>query len=238
MDLTRIKQIISENEWSKKMAEPVLNLNVWRRYLMKRSFTKDSEDRMALSVLKKRFGIEPDAVRYMDIGANHYLRGSNSYLCYRYGGNGVLVEADPLLCENLKRMRPRDQVLNVAVTDKEDAGELTFYVCSLPTRSTLDKDQAEALVEAGFSIEKEISIQSMTLSEMIEKSGVMPDYLSIDVEGYDLRVLKQTDFEKYPIKVIIAEYDEDDIDEMRSVMASKSYRLYKCYSSNVLFIRV
>lgn len=118
MDLTSLKKRVSENAIAKRLAEPLLNTYVRARYLAKKQYTADGADREALTVLAERFGLEGPQVRYFDIGANHYLRGSNSYLSYRRGGRGVLMEADPILCENLRKKRPEDQVLTAAIVDR------------------------------------------------------------------------------------------------------------------------
>ena len=233
MDLIKLKQFISSHALTKKLAEPLLNSYVRLRYVKSRSYTKDHEDRAVLGLLKKRFGLAPSEVRYFDIGANHYLRGSNSYLAYRCGATGVLVEADPMLCEQLRKHRPKDTVLNSAITDQAGSGDLTFYVCSLATRSTLDPVQAERLKRHGFTIEREIAVPALSFEEIVEKYGFTPDFLSIDVEGYDLRVLKSIDLEKYPVKVILAETDAG----MDEYMKECGYRRIRQYSSNTLFCR-
>ena len=233
MDLIKIKQFISSHSLTKKIAEPLLNTYVRLRYIKCRSYTKDHEDRAALALLKKRFGLAPSEIRYFDIGAHHYLRGSNTYLAYRCGASGVLVEADPMLCEQLRKHRPKDTVLNNAITDKAGNGDLSFFVCSLATRSTLDPIQAERLKRHGFTIEREIAVPAVTFEELVEQNGFVPDLLSIDVEGYDLRVLQSIDFEKYPVKLILAETDAG----MEEYMCEHGYRRIWQYSSNTLFCR-
>ena len=137
MDLTTLKRKISSYGWSKRLAEPLLNGYVRGRYLVKKQYTADGADREALAILKERFGLAGPQVRYFDIGANHYLRGSNSYLSYRQGGRGILMEADPLLCEGLREKRPGDQVLAAAIVDRHPAesprgGEHYGLLCLLP----------------------------------------------------------------------------------------------------------
>lgn len=117
---------------------------------------------------------------------------------------------------------------------------MDFYVCSLGTRSTLDSEQAEELKRQGFRIERVIQIPCLTFEEIVERTGVTPDLLSIDVEGYDLRVLKTVDFEKYPVKAIIAEYDGkcgQNEEDMAEYLAGQGYELYRSYSANGLFVR-
>lgn len=231
--MEKLKKIIANNIIYKKLVEPFLNLFVLVRFDFTGKYTRWGEDKDIIHLLGRRFNIRPFEITYYDIGANHFMRGNNSYLIYRHGGRGVLVEANPDLCKNLKKHRGGDKVLNVAIADQRNSEQLVFYVCSLPTRSTLDLNCARKLKEQGFSIEKEILIASVTFEQIVEQVGFVPDLLSIDVESYDLRVLKSIDFDKYPIKVIIAEEDEG----MEEYMESQGYICVKRYASNLMFCR-
>ena len=233
MDLIRIKQIISSNEIIKKIFEPLLTFYVSCRYIFTRSFTKEKEDIQVINILRQRFGLLIHDVKYFDIGANHYLRGNNTYLCYRKGGKGALIEADPFLCNGLSKHRKKDIIVNAAITDLEKRKAEIFYVCSLPTRSTLDPTTAEELKKQGFIISKEITIPCMNFEMIVQKTGIVPDYLSIDIESYDLRVLKSIDLNKYPIKVILAENDNG----MAEYMETQGYECIRQFSSNILFAR-
>ena len=58
---------------------------------------------------------------YIEIGANHPIEISNTYLLYKkHGLRGVLVEADPGRIEELKRIRPDDRVLHTAVSARQE----------------------------------------------------------------------------------------------------------------------
>ena len=50
-------------------------------------------------------------IRYLDIGANTWLLYNNSYMFYRAGSNGVLVEANPDFVDEIKENRPRDTAI-------------------------------------------------------------------------------------------------------------------------------
>ena len=51
-------------------------------------------------------------VFYVEIGANHPIQTSNTYLLYKkYNGHGVLVDADAELIPTLEKVRPRDEVI-------------------------------------------------------------------------------------------------------------------------------
>jgi hypothetical protein len=53
---------------------------------------------------------------YLDIGANQPKFINNTYWLYRLGFNGVLVEPNKKLADELKCVRSNDVVLNVGIT--------------------------------------------------------------------------------------------------------------------------
>ena len=74
------------------------------------SFSQFGEDLLVQQILRKDAGI------YLDIGANHPVRFSNTYHLYRFRAwHGLLVEPNPVLAELLRSRRPRDVVLAAAV---------------------------------------------------------------------------------------------------------------------------
>lgn len=152
---------------------------------------------------------------YLDIGAGSPIFGNNTYLFYKRGGKGVCVEANPIVCRDLQKVRPRDLCLNYAVS-AEDRNAVDFYIFDEKGISTLSKEEAAIREQSGhFKVEKKIQIASKTINYIIATgfSGY-PDYLSLDIEGMDLEVLHSLDFQRFPIPVICVEtvnYAEDHL---------------------------
>ncbi|MEA5463494.1 FkbM family methyltransferase [Leptothoe sp. PORK10 BA2] len=84
------------------------------------SFSQEGEDRVLHRIFEgKKKGF------YIDVGAYHPQRFSNTYLFYLSGWKGINIDASP---ENIKRftnLRPRDINLSIAISDT--CQELTFY---------------------------------------------------------------------------------------------------------------
>ena len=76
------------------------------------SYAQAGED-LIVSYLLKGLGILKPV--YLDIGANDPINGSNTYLFYKNGENGVCIEPDPNLFEHLKNTRKKDACLNIAI---------------------------------------------------------------------------------------------------------------------------
>jgi len=69
------------------------------------SFAQEGEDRVLYRMFQGRFG-RPGF--YVDVGAHHPTRFSNTYLFYRMGWRGINLDAMPGSMAAFARARPRD----------------------------------------------------------------------------------------------------------------------------------
>jgi FkbM family methyltransferase len=195
---------------------------VWENYLLwvkyrlkqkyKKSYAQCGEDilmDLALSALNI------DKPTYIDVGANHPVLNSNTYLFYQRGGRGVCVEPNPALWRVLKRERPRDMCLNAGVAATA-SGAADFYVMSSTPLGTFSKEEARKYVEdknyGHQEIREVIRLPLLTIHDILEKYFTAPvDILSVDTEGYDLDIVRSIDYSRHRPKLICVEtarYDE------------------------------
>ena len=73
-------------------------------------FSQNGMDKK-VKTLFDSIGRDISKIRYLDIGSNTWLLYNNSYMFYRAGSNGVLVEANPDFVDEIKRNRPRDNAI-------------------------------------------------------------------------------------------------------------------------------
>ena len=190
---------------------------------------------------------------YLDIGANEPRYISNTYYFYLRGGTGVLIEPNPYLYKKLKRFRPRDTVLNtgIGVSEKAEADFFLFpnFANGL---STFSEKEAKHWTETGMKglgkipIEKIIKIPLIPVNNILEKyfGNKAPNFISLDVEGLDMEILRSLDFNKYQPEVICVEtlaYDKDQqgykLYEIIDFMLTKNYDVYADTRVNTIFCR-
>jgi FkbM family methyltransferase len=179
----------------------------------------------------------PNGITYIEIGANHPVCCSTNYLLQqRYGITGILVEANPKLVPALQQYRPRDQVINKAVVDS-DVQTVDFYISANNETSSLD-DRFVAIRTPG--IEEKITASTIrinTLLDMVRQFEMV--ILSIDVEGYDLRLLQDIDFTQHTPFLIQVEPSEDyspgSTQQIIDFMTSKNYNLVAETDVNLIF---
>jgi FkbM family methyltransferase len=168
------------------------------------TYAQSGED-IIIMVFCRHFKI--DKPSYFDIGCWEPVASNNTFLMYRFGGRGVLVEPNPALTEKIRKTRPEDKLLPVGI-GVSDAAEADYFVFNDSQLNTFDPDQVKQLsTEPNIKLEKTIKVPLVNINRAIAEhmNGKAPDILSIDIEGLDLAVLKTLDFTKYRPKMICAE---------------------------------
>lgn len=146
---------------------------------------------------------------YIDIGAWDATLDNNTYLFYLRGARGVLVEPNPSLVEDLKRVRPGDTVLNAGIGAGPE-GEADYYMMNSSGLNTFSKEQAEHVEKTSkgeHRVVRVIKMPLLNINKVIAQhfDGRTPDFISIDVEGLDLAILKSLDFARYRPRVFCVE---------------------------------
>jgi len=168
------------------------------------SFSQSGEDLIVQFILQYL----KSNVTYLDVGANHPTENSNTYYFYLRWHQGVLVEPNAAMCEQLRAVRPRDTALAVAI-GVTAASEANYYVMKYPNLNTFSMEEAahETKVTKG-----QVSVREVIKVPLLNINGVMfrhfqaaPAFLSIDTEGMDLPILKSIDYSRFRPKVICAE---------------------------------
>ncbi|MCX7901677.1 MAG: FkbM family methyltransferase [Burkholderiaceae bacterium] len=169
-------------------------------------FGQLGEDLILEAVLRSYFaraGLAPAAIRYLDIGANHPIQTSNTYLfATRWGGRGVLVEANPALIEPLRRVRTGDQILHFAVVPPGHPATVTLSVAACPELSSLDAGHMRAFGASG-AIARTVEVPSVTLDELLQHCFPQGLHLlSLDIEGLDLDVIRTARLPQRPVFIV------------------------------------
>jgi|GEM_PF-1467275 len=183
---------------------------------------------------------------YLEIGANHPMFINSTYLLYRrYKMRGVLVEANPELIANLKKARPEDTVLNVAVTNS-NKDEVTLIVPDSSEIASLVPEHIEAckniLSLEGTDNQRYIPVKAQRINDILSQhfSDAPPAYMSIDIEGHDLAVLQDMDFKKFQPLIIQIEHSNNLIPnhdrDICAFLQSKNYYLIAKTELNLIFV--
>ena len=181
----------------------------------------DNEDTAILDYFKnKQNGF------YIDVGCYHPIHRNNTYLLYKKNWHGINIDTSQFSIDLFKFIRPKDLNYNFAVSDKNGFIKL-FYQKKLSQLSTIEIDQAKTVFQGNI---KEKEVQAFTLNEILNMGKYKDkkiDFLDIDVEGADLKVLKGLSFEKYKPELVCVEIHEKKINqsEIYKFLVIKNYEL-------------
>ncbi|WAK02054.1 FkbM family methyltransferase [Methylobacter sp. YRD-M1] len=151
------------------------------------SYAQNFEDVMLWRALKHvQNGV------YIDVGAQHPVIDSVSKAFYEHGWRGIHIEPVPAYAELLRKDRPDETVLQVALADAEGVLELNV-IPDTGLSTAVDVYAQRHQVERGYELQQ-IQVPVMTL-KVATKSVVGKDvhWLKIDVEGLEEKVLKGWD---------------------------------------------
>ena len=166
------------------------------------SFSQEGEDCMLSRIFegqKKGF--------YVDVGAHHPQRFSNTYRFYLKGWRGINIDAMPGSMELFKQLRPEDINLESAISDSRQV--LTYYMFNEPALNGFSADIAASRADSTrWQLLDKRPIKTQTLADVLDchlPSGQEIDFLSIDVEGIDYQVLLSNNWQKYRPKIVLVE---------------------------------
>ena len=162
---------------------------------------------------------------YVDVGSHHPIRFSNTYFFYLKGWSGINIDALPGNKQLFDAVRPRDTNLELAVSDVEEI--TTYYMFSEPALNTFCKAEADYKSSLNnYDLIGTVNLNTLKLSNIldghIESNSI--DFMSIDVEGLEMNVLRSNNWNRYRPKIVLVELLRHSFEE---VLASELYFFLK-----------
>ena len=158
---------------------------------------------------------------FVDVGANHPWSGSQTWHLEQRGWRGILVEPLPEHADLLRQTRTAT-VFAVACSSPENAGKvLPFYADD--ALSGLNRAQM-----APWAKPQVIDVPVRTLDSILEEAGAPQplNFLSVDVEGHEIEVLRGFNFARWAPRLILMEDHVVNLNRHRFMQAN-GYRLVR-----------
>ncbi len=170
------------------------------------SFSQSGEDMVIRNILR-----ETENGFYVDIGAHHPTRFSNTYYFYLKGWKGINIDPIPGVMDLFDEIRPRDINLELAVGAE---GVENFYQFLEGAYNTFDAQIASEIIKKEISpLISKHEIKKTPLKNILQlhlRVDQEIDILSIDAEGLDVEILETNDWEKYRPRFVCAECHTTD----------------------------
>ena len=201
------------------------------------SYSQEGED-----VLLKRIFNSQKKGFYVDIGAHHPKRFSNTFLFYKRGWQGINIDCMPGSMRLFDKLRPRDINLELGIAENESVND--YYIFNESALNSFSKKHSEEMDQADneYYIKKVIKVNAIPLSKIFDThlKNKKIDFLDIDVEGMDLSVLNSNNWSKYRPKIILIEILNNNIDNIGKdpivqFMKKENYIIYAKLDNTVFF---
>lgn len=159
---------------------------------------------------------------YLDVAANDPMHLSNTYFMDEcLGWDGLCVEGNPVYIHKLRAYRSC-RILPTCVG--ETHGQNVSFVLGGGSGGITETNKNMDQWKKSNTRHEEISLTCTTMSRTLSHAGVTKvDYLSLDVEGHELPVLKGFDWNKVIINVMTVEVSKSTIDGIEEFLADKGY---------------
>jgi FkbM family methyltransferase len=199
------------------------------------SFSQFGEDLALLRYFEGRRGF------YVDIGACHPVRFSNTYLLHKRGWSGINVDANPEALELFRLRRPRDVNIHAAVSDTVGDVEFNLYDESALCRIEVQNGAAAQGNDGMPAPAKKVILRTTTLSQLLAghlTSGQEIDFLNIDCEGHDLAVLASNDWKRFRPEVVgVEDWEKTAETSISDFLVKQGYELIFLQPPAKLFAR-
>ena len=173
-----------------------LYFNILIRYRIlkknKKSFSQFGED-----LFINKFFEKQKKGKYVDLGAFHPMKFNNTYLLYKKGWTGTNVDLNPTSIDLFDIARKSDKNLCALLSDQSN-----IY-------KNANLEHAWSAVNSIIP-HKDLKAKTVMKTEVFENLiNHQFDFLNLDLEGHDFKVLQTINLKKFHPKLICIEILED-----------------------------
>ena len=173
---------------------------------------------------------------YIDVGCNHPIKYNNTYLLHKRGWSGINIDLDQTCINEFNKMRRKDHNIQELVGSIDGEEKEIYYYHERSAINTISK----ALADKRQTKPREILVKkTKSLNQIIEDSpynNKKINFMSIDIENYEYEALKNFNFQKYQIDLIVTECTDMNQGKLETYTQSLDYiistNIYKLLEKN------
>ena len=180
----------------------------------KKSYSQFGEDK----IINKFFG---DFIgNYVDVGCYHPIKYSNTALLHKKGWRGINIDLNRTSIDLFNACRENDVNITACLSDKKE--EVDVYFDS--EFSALNSMYSENMNKFDMKDLKKVRFKTSLFPELVQSNF---DFLNIDCEGNDYKILKTIDLKKYTPKIIIIEASETNKKNIYDYLDLYGYKIFE-----------
>ncbi len=168
---------------------------------------------------------------YVDVGAYHPIKGSLTRDLYKNNWKGMNIDLSKVSIDLFKLSRPKDINIRAAITDFD--GKTFFYENSLINQQNSLKENTKF---------KKVEIDCYKLNTVLDEYDIKKvDYLNIDAEGNDFKVISTFNFKKFNPTLISIEFNNYNFaslvnSDINILMQKNNYELISKFGVTCFYI--
>jgi FkbM family methyltransferase len=174
------------------------------------SFSQEGEDIVLQELFAERGG---GPGFYVDVGAHHPRRFSNTYVFYLQDWSGINIDPTPGSMAPFRQERGRDINLEIGIDEAD--GTRPFFLFNDAALNTFDPERARFLeTTTSYRVVGRCDLPVRRLAAILDQhlpAGRTVDFLNVDVEGLDLAVVRSNDWSRYRPHVVVLEDHQLDL---------------------------
>ena len=175
---------------------------------------------------------------FVEIGAFDGIDGSNCFYFEKFmDWNGIAIEPSPVHFEKLKKNR-NCICINKAISNKNDHKEFVEVINGYIQMSGIVTDEYKKTLDIIMKDPRtkmnKLNIKTSTFKEIVGENKII-DYLSIDVEGEEKRILESIDFNYFNIKVLSVENNYPEQNNYNNLLKDKGFTYFDKYGVDEIY---
>jgi FkbM family methyltransferase len=196
------------------------------------------EEKKLLNSFKKNY-----KGKYVDLGCFHPTKFNNTFDFYKRGWRGINIDLNPMTIDLFNFARPKDINVCAAISDSIKTKKL-FFLGDLSSQNTLEEKHTKWLRSHFGYNKKKISIKKIKtqkIGDILERHKFYHiDFMNIDVEGHEIKILKTLNLKKFKVKYFCIEilmYDDFSRENKKQILSFFKKNKYQLkYISHINYI--
>tara|TARA_B110000261_G_C12965119_1_gene310222 strand:- start:80 stop:775 length:696 start_codon:yes stop_codon:yes gene_type:complete len=223
-----IKKFISRESFFYKIYLYYRLIYKEKYYIKRKTYAQRGEDLFIFNYMKKKKIVNGT---YVDIGAFHPIKYSNTCLLFNNGWSGLNIDLNQTAIDYFDIVRPQDNNICCAISNKEEKIKVFINSIFSPI-NTINKSHAKKF---NFASKNELSytVKAKKFNSICKKKF---DFLDIDIEGSDFMVLKSINLKYFKPKLICIEIlDINYLIKIKKYLIKLNYFFIKRKTSSFFF---
>lgn len=190
----------------------------------KKTYSQFGEDLIIKNFFKSYIG------RYVDVGCFHPIKYNNTFLLYQNGWSGINIDLNKMSIDLFNASRKKDINIQACLSNVEKE-TFIYFDSKFSALNSLYKDNFKK-----FNLKKikQIKVKTQIFSNIVKENF---DFLNIDCEGNDLKILKTIDLNVYTPKLICVEVNNQNKKLIYEYLAFYGYKILTIKSLSHIFYR-